>query len=60
MDFDGSNMYALVPSIQTLGSLYSEDLNTMYTFSPATAATGAVAAVPARLSVTSLLIEADR
>jgi hypothetical protein len=60
MDFDGSNMNALVSSVQALGSLYSEDLNSMYTFSASVAATDSVAATPARLSVTSLLIEADR
>jgi len=60
MDFDGSNMYDLAPSLLSLGSLYTQNFNNMYTFSLPIAATDATPATPARISITSLLTAADR
>jgi hypothetical protein len=59
-DFDGSNVYDLVPSIASLGSFYREDFSLMYTFAAATAKTDRAPATPTRLTVTNLLIESDR
>jgi hypothetical protein len=60
MDFDGSNMFELVASLPLLGSFYTNDLDLMYSFAPATAANGETAATPATISSTNLLIPADR
>lgn len=60
IDFDGSNRYELVRSIPTLGNVYSEDLSLMFSFTPATAGISGRPAVPARINLTNLLLEADR
>jgi hypothetical protein len=60
MDFDGSNMYELVASMSLLGSVYTNDIENMFTFNPAVAATETTPAVSASMSVTSLLAPADR
>ena len=60
MDFDGSNMYELVASMPLLGSIYTNDIETMYTFNPSVAATDTTPTTPASISVTSLLAPADR
>lgn len=60
MDFDGSNLYDLVPSVQALGSFYSNDLTQMYSITRGVKATDDDPAVPARLQLTQLLTAADR
>ncbi len=60
MDFDGSNMFELVPSVQQLGSFFTDELDLMYTFTPSTAATESAPATPASISTTNMLIPADR
>lgn len=60
MDFDGSNMFELVPSVETLGSFFTNELDLMYSFTPSTAASESASATPANISVTNMLIPADR
>lgn len=60
MDFDGSNMLELVPSIQALGSFFADGLNLMYSFTPSAVMTESTPAAPARVSITDMLIPADR
>jgi hypothetical protein len=60
MDFDGSNMHELVASQALLGSFFTEDVENMFSFNPAVAASETTPAQPATLSVTSLLTAADR
>ena len=55
MDFNGSNQYDLVASDKAIGSYYSDDLETMFSFSRAVAETDDTPQVPARISTTSLL-----
>jgi hypothetical protein len=60
MDFDGSNMYRLAPSIQSLGSFYSDDIETMFSFTSSAGASDNSPQIPAAISVTSLLAPEDR
>jgi hypothetical protein len=60
IDFDGSNRYELVDSIVSLGSIYSEDLSLMFTFTPTSAGINGQPVTPARINLTNLLIETDR
>jgi len=60
MDFDGSNMFELVSSVQNLGSFYTERLDAMYTFTPGVIATDVAPAISPNISITNLLILADR
>ncbi len=60
IDFDGSNSYDLVASIPSLGSFYTNSIERMFAFAPATPATETVLETPARLTSTSLLTTADQ
>lgn len=60
IDFDGSNVYELVASPPRLGSFYSEDVETMFTFSDAVVDEAGVIVTPPRLLSTSLLIPQDQ
>jgi predicted heme/steroid binding protein len=60
IDFDGSNQYELVESIPTLGSIYSEDLSLMFSFTPSAVGINGQPNIPARINLTNLLVEADR
>lgn len=59
VDFDGSNLYSLVNSMPSIGSFYSEDIETMITFGAAEAAQEGSTALPARLLTTRLVTPAD-
>ena len=59
-DFNGANIYELVDSLAISGSVYSDSVETMYTFQNSVAASGEVPALPPRLVTTSLLTPADR
>lgn len=60
IDFDGSNRYELVASIPSLSSVFSEDLNLMFSFTPSVAGINGQVNTPARINITNLLTEADR
>jgi hypothetical protein len=60
IDFDGSNLYKLVSSMPTIGSYYSNSINTMFTFSESKFDESSNTNLPATLQTTSLLTEADR
>jgi hypothetical protein len=63
VDFDGSNQYELVESLPTLGSYYDDAIERMFTFTNSaeiTANSTDVAKTITTLSITELLIEADR
>lgn len=60
IDFDGSNLYDLVPSIPRIGSFYSSSVEDMYSFTAAVSDEGGTVTTPSRMNYTSLLIEADR
>jgi hypothetical protein len=59
VDFDGSNLYDLVPSMPSVGSFYANDILTMFTFSEATVASETAPATPARLITTRLITPED-
>lgn len=60
LDFDGSNVYDLLPSISRLGSFYTDSVEEMITFNPAEQnAEGVVTQAP-RLVISSLLTPEDR
>ncbi len=58
IDFDGSNRYELVSSMPALSSVFSETI--MFSFTPAANGVNGQPAVPARINLTNLLLEADR
>lgn len=60
IDFDGSNIYELKSSLPTIGSFYTNNIDQIITFSAPVPAAETTLAVPARLTSTSLLTEADR
>ena len=60
IDFDGSNQYALVESIPSLGSFYSDSIDLMFSFTPLIPETDTSAAVPARLTITNKLTPENR
>jgi hypothetical protein len=60
IDFDGSNQYALVNSLPSLGSFYSDSIDLMFSITSFTAATEKEAAIPSRVTITNLLIPEDR
>lgn len=59
-DFDGSNVYDLVESTVSLGSFFSEDIRTMYTFTAAAVDASGAVVTPPRINSISLLTPADR
>lgn len=60
VDFNGSNLNKLIPSIPRLGSFYSDDAELMFSFAPATAKTEETSATSPRMRITSLRTAEDR
>ncbi len=60
IDFDGSNLYDLVPSVPKLGSYFNSSVDGMYTFNPAIKDKEDEVTTPPQLMSTSLLTPEDQ